>query len=213
MTARRAARSLTLLAGLAIFATACGGEAPTASPGATGSANSTAVPATQGPVGTAGGGPTFALPSFELPSADAALEALLPDDIAGETVGKSSITGVQFLGFMGSPEVEAVLDQFEKSPSDLSVAFGGTTTLTLIAYRLKGVDGSQFFNTFLVAAGEDGEVTVTDAAYGGKSVKKVVSTNTSIGTVYVYTAGDVMFIVGGDDITDALLTEAFSKIG
>ncbi|HUG30475.1 MAG TPA: hypothetical protein VMQ65_08195 [Candidatus Limnocylindria bacterium] len=213
MTARRATRPQTLLAGLAILVAACGDATATATPGVTGSAGSTAAAATQAPVATIGIGPTFALPSFELPSADEALEALLPDDIAGETVRKSSITGDQLLGFRGSPEVEAVLDQFDKSPSDLSVAFGGTTNLTLIAYRLEGVDGSQFLNTFLVAAGEDGQVTVTDAAYGGKAVKKVVSSNAANGTVYAYTAGDVMYIVGGDDITDALLAEVFSKIG
>ena len=213
MTARRAARPQSLLAALAIFVAACGGPAATATPGVTGAVDSTPVPATQAPVGTIESGPTFALPSFELPSADKELEDLLPDDIATETVRKSSVAGDQFLAFMGSPEVEAALDQFDKLPSDLSVAFGATTNLTLIAYRLKGVDGSQFFNTFLVAAGEDGEVTVTDAAYGGKAVKKVVSSNAAIGTVYVYTAGDVMFIVGGDGITDALLNEAFSKIG
>ena len=121
------------------------------------------------------------LPSFELPSADKALEA--------------------------------VLDQFDKAPSDLTVAFAGTTNLTLIAYRLEGVEGSQFVNTFLAAAGEDSEVTVTDAAYGGKAVRKIVSSNPTIGTVYVHTAGDVMYIVGGDAIADAVLTETFSKIG
>lgn len=213
MTARHAVRPLLLVAGLAFVLTACGGDAATAPPGPSAAPVSAAPPATQAPFGTAGSLPSFALPSFQLPSADEALEALLPDDIAGETVGKSSVTGDQFLAFMGSPEVEAALDQFDKLPSDLSVAFGATTNLTLIAYRLEGVDGSQFFNTFLVAAGEDGEVTVTDAAYGGKAVRKVVSSSAAIGTVYVHTAGDVMFIVGGDGMTDALLDEAFSKIG
>ena len=161
MTVRRAARPLTLLAGLAILIAACGPSA-TATPAGSGAAVPTAVPPTQVPIGTTGTVPTFALPSFALPSADKELEDLLPDDIAGEAVRKSSMTGDQFMGFLGSPEVEAVLDQFDKSPSDLSVAFGGTTNLTLIAYRLKGFDGSQFFNTFLAAAGEEGEVAVTD---------------------------------------------------
>lgn len=200
MTARSSARPLTLLTGLAVLVSACGGGA-------------TAAPATQAPAATSGSEPSMVLPSFDLPSGDAALEDLLPDDIAGETVQKHSMTGDTFMGAAGNAEVQAVLDQFDKTPSDLSVAFGGTDGVALIAYRLKGVDGGQFFNAFLVAAGATGEVTVTDAAYAGKAVKKVVSADSDTGTVYVYTAGDVMYIVGDENITDALLTEAFSKIG
>jgi hypothetical protein len=53
---------------------------------------------------------------------------------------------------------------------------------------------------------------VSDANVGGKAVKKVVSSDTEIYTVYVYTQGDVMFLVGGDAVPDALLGEAFSKL-
>lgn len=211
MTVRTTARPLVLLAGLAILVWACGGG--TATPGATSPGGSTAAPVTQAPAGTNPGEPSMVLPSFDLPSGDEELEALLPDDIAGETVQKFSMTGDTFMGGAGNPEVAAVLDQFNKTAGDLSVAFGGTEAVALIAYRLKGVEGSEFFNAFLGAAGEDGAVTVTDAAYGGKAVKKVVSSSADIGTVYVYTAGDVMFIVGDEDITEALLNEAFSKIG
>lgn len=211
MPARSTARPLALLISFALLVAACGGAAAT--PGATSRGGLSAAPVTQAPAGTNGSEPSMVLPSFDLPSGDAELEALLPDDIAGETVQKFSMTGDTFMGGAGNSEVAAVLEQFNKEPSDLSVAFGGTDAVALIAYRLKGVEGSQFFNAFLVAAGEDGQVTVTDAAYGGKAVKKVVSPNADIGTVHVYTAGDVMFIVGDEDITDALLTEAFSKIG
>lgn len=213
MTARPTAPFLAPLVGLTILVAACGGGAATAAPGATTPAGSTAASATQAPAGTSGTEPSIVLPSFDLPSGDAALEELLPDDIAGETVQKFSMTGDTFMGAGPNPEVEAVLSQFNKTPGDLSVAFGGTDAVGLIAYRLKGVDGSQFFNAFLVAAGAGGAVTVTDANYGGKAIRKVVSPNEDIGTVYVYTAGDVMYIVGDEDITDALLTEAFSKLG
>lgn len=215
MTARSLARPLTLLTGLAILVAGCGPEA-SATPGAPGATGSSAAPATQAPagtsgtpVGTTGPGPTFVMPS--LPSGDAELEDLLPDEIAGETVTKLSMTGDQFMG-TGNDEVEAVLQQFDKTPADLSVAFGGTAAIALIAYRLKGVDGGQFFNAFLAASDDAGQVTVTDASYSGKAVKKVVSPDSEIGTVYVYTSGDVMYIVGGEGITDELLTEAFSKI-
>jgi hypothetical protein len=211
VTARNMARPLTLLTGLAILVAACGGSAATATPGAPAASNgSSAAPVTAGPVATSGAEPTFVMPS--LPTGDAALEELLPDEIAGETVTKLSMTGDQFMG-TGNAEVEAVLQQFNKTPADLSVAFGGTAALALIAYQLKGVDGAQFFDAFVAASDDEGQVTVTDANYSGKAVKKVVSPDSEIGTVYVYTSGDVMYIVGGAGVTDALLTEAFSKIG
>jgi hypothetical protein len=211
VTARNRARPLTLLTGLAILVAACGGSAATATPGAPAASNgSSAAPVTAGPVATSGAEPTFVMPS--LPTGDAALEELLPDEIAGETVTKLSMTGDQFMG-TGNAEVEAVLQQFNKTPADLSVAFGGTAALALIAYQLKGVDGGQFFDAFVAASDDEGQVTVTDANYSGKAVKKVVSPDSEIGTVYVYTSGDVMYIVGGAGVTDALLTEAFSKIG
>jgi hypothetical protein len=211
VTARNMARPLTLLTGLAILVAACGGSAATATPGAPAASNgSSAAPVTAGPVATSGAEPTFVMPS--LPTGDAALEELLPDEIAGETVTKLSMTGDQFMG-TGNAEVEAVLQQFNKTPADLSVAFGGTAALALIAYQLKGVDGGQFFDAFVAASDDEGQVTVTDANYSGKAVKKVVSPDSEIGTVYVYTSGDVMYIVGGAGVTDALLTEAFSKIG
>ena len=213
MTARSTARPLLLLAGLAVLVAACGGTTATATPGASSPAGTSAPPVTQAPAATGGGEPSMVLPSFDLPSGDAALEELLPDDIAGATVQKFSMTGDTFMGAGDNAEIQAVLEQFDKTPSDLSVAFGGTDAVGLIAYRLKGVDGGQFFNAFLEAAGAAGQVGVTDANYGGKAVKKVVSPVEDIGTVYVYTAGDVMFIVGDDNITDALLNETFSKLG
>jgi hypothetical protein len=208
MKPRATARPLAFLAGLTMLVAACG-PAATPTPAAT---DSTAAPITQAPAGTSAAAPTFALPSIDLPSGDEELEGLLPDEIAGEAVTKLSMTGESFMGTRGNPQVEAVLEEFNKTPADLSVAFGGTAGIALIAYRLKGVDGSQFFNAFLEAAGAEGTVTVTDEHYGGKAVKKVVSPDADIGTVYVYTSGDVMFILGGATVTEPLLTEAFSKL-
>jgi hypothetical protein len=211
MTARSIARPLAALAAAAIFVAACGSGTASTEPVAT-LGLATEAPVTDAPAATTGGEPTFALPSFDLPSDDEELEGLLPDEIAGETMQKFSLTGEAFMA-EGNAEVQAVLDQFNKSASDLSVAFAGSPTAALIAYRLKGVDAGQFFDAFLAAAREDGEVAVTDASFGGKAVKKVVSESSDIGTVYVYTSGDVMFIVGGDTLSDAFLNEAFSKIG
>jgi hypothetical protein len=212
MTARTSARALALLTGAVIIVAACGpGGTPTSSPAAT-----TAAIATPAPDVTDGGLPSFDLGSFAIPSfnSDVELEGLLPDTIAGVAVQKFSMTGDSFMGTggTGTEELDAILEQAGKTPADLSVAFAGTDAVTLIAYRIKGVPADTFFQAFLTAAQQGGETTLTDASLGGKSVKKVVSTDTDIGTVYVYASGDVLFIVGGEGLTDAILQEAFSAL-
>jgi hypothetical protein len=213
MTARTSARALALLAGAVLVLAACGpGGTASSSPAAT-----TAAVATPAPAETGGGlFPSFDLGSFALPSfnRDVELEGLLPDTIAGKTVQKFSMTGDSYMGTggTGTEEVDAVLDQAGKTAADLSVAFGGTNAVTLIAYRIKGVPADTFFQAFLAAAQQDGETTVTDAGIGGKSVKKVVSTDSELGTAYVYASGDVLFTVVGAALTDAILQEAFSQL-
>lgn len=194
-----------LLGGLAIVLAACG-QAGSPAPGAT------ATPGTAAPTATPGGGlPTFALPSL---STDPDLEALLPDEIAGQEVQTFSMTGDSFLGTGGSgaEELQALLGGFGKTASDLSVAFGGAGDVGIIAYRVDGVPANLLFQAFLTAAQQESNATVSDVSLGGKAVKRVVSSDGDLGTAYVYASGDVMFIVGGEDTSDALLNETFSKL-
>jgi hypothetical protein len=203
---RLTARAGALLAGTLVLA-ACGGGAATTAP-------TTAAAATQAPAMTLpplpSGLGSFAIPSF---NQDRELEGLLPDTLGGAPVTKLSMTGDTMLAAGGSPELAAVLQQFNKAPSDLSVAIGGTTSGTgvgLFAYRIKGVDANQFFQTFLTAAqAEDPGMTVTDMTLAGKAVKKVV---TSDETLYLYASGDVLFAVGGENAPEALLTEALAAL-
>lgn len=205
MTVRRSGGPLALLAVAAIAIAACG---PAATPTPT-----QAGAATQGPDATSGGLPTLGgLPSFAIPSfnADQELEAMLPDEVGGETVTAISMTGDTLMGTgQGSPELQAVLDQFDKQPADLSVAIGGAGEVGIFAYRIRGVDANQFFQSFLVAASaDDPRVSVADANLGGKAVKRVVTADE---TLYLYAKGDVLFGVGGD-VSDELIGEALSKL-
>lgn len=215
MSSARLVRAAATLAGaLAIVLAACG---PAASAVPTTGAVGTGPPATQAPSAT---GPAqtdpFGLPSFALPSftSDADLEALLPDELGGAPVQKFSMTGDSFLGTggIGADELDDVLSQFGRTPADLSVAFGNAGSVTILAYRIRDVPAEMFYQGFLAAAQQDAEVTVTDASVGGKSVKRVVSSDSDIGTSYVYARGDVLFVVGGDGVSDALLDETFSKL-
>jgi len=209
MTRRNAARALAILAGASIVLAACGQAAtPTSAPGGSQAAVITPIPTTQPPGATEG--PAF---SFVLPNEDKDLEALLPDQIGGATTTKLSMAGDSFLmaGGAGSAGFTAILSQFGKSPSDLSVAAGSTTDIQLFAFRVKGVDANQLFQAFVQKIGSAQGDVVSDATVGGKSVKKSVSVAGDV--TYVYASGDVLFTLDADaDVAPALVNEAFSKL-
>lgn len=203
----RTARSLALAAGLVILVAACGGASPTQAP-------VTQAPVTQAPVTQATqpagseGVPSFALPSFH---GDVDLEKMIPAEIGGEAVSVQSMTGTQFMG-TGNEQFTAVLGTLGKQPSDLSVAFGFNTQISVIAFQVNGTPGDAILEAFKNATADVG--TLTDATYGGKSVKKVTPTDTTEDISYVYTTQDVVFVVSGigDALTDALLDETFQKL-
>jgi hypothetical protein len=204
----RTARSLALAAGLVILVAACGGASPTQAPVT--QAPVTQAPVTQAtqPAGSDGGVPTFALPSFH---GDVDLEKMIPAEIGGTAVSVQSMTGTEFMG-TGNEQFTAVLGTLGKQPSDLSVAFGFNTQISVIAFQVNGTPGDAILEAFKNATADVG--TLTDATYGGKSVKKVTPTDTSEDVSYVYTTQDVVFVVSGigDALTDALLNETFQKL-
>jgi hypothetical protein len=201
MTARRTGTALSLLVGLALAVVACSGNAATTGPSTAAATEPSATEpsATEAP-GTSGlPGFSFALPSFTA-------------DTAGEKLTVLSMTGSDFLGSgTAGNEIGPILTQLGKAPSDLSVAFGGTTSVSVIAFRIKGVPADQFLNAYTQSAPQG--ATITDTSLGGKSVKKVVSPDSP--DTYIYLKGDVIWTVGGSGTTaptDALLNEAFSKL-
>jgi hypothetical protein len=214
MNRRSAALPLAALATFAILIAACGGNAATTGPSSGTPATQTPptqAPATQAPAGT--GEPTFAIPSFH---ADQKLEDMFPDQIGGKAVSVQSITAGQFMGSGSSPELEAALGTVGKSAADLSIAYGVTSitdsAFTIIAFRVAGVPGGQLLAALTAAFQKENQFTSSDVNLGGKSVKKLVPSDTTEDTTYVYAAQDAVFTVGGSAITDALLNEIFSKL-
>lgn len=206
MTRPTLARLLALVAAATTAIAACGGSAATGAPS---DAAATSAPATQGaasqaPLGS--GGPGF---SFSLPSEDKDLEAIIPDEIGGEAVVKSSMGG----GSMPSEDMTAMLQKLGKTPADLSAAFGGNSKASLVAVRVKGTDANALFEAFKegAAAGEVGEVT--DVTIAGKQAKRVVSGDGAT-TSYLYVRGDTLITVGtmAWDIDQQVLDEIFSKL-
>jgi hypothetical protein len=208
MTARRAGTSVALLAGTALLVAACTGASPTTAPTSAAATQPppTTAPPTQAAPSQGLPGLSFAIPSF---TSDAELDAMFPKEIGGEPIHPVSMSGANFLssGFAGA-QIGPALQQLGKSPSDMSVAFAGTMDVTVVAFRIKGLPGEQFLNAYAAAAGNG--AGVTDASFGGKSVKKVSPSGAP--AVYVYVHGDVIWTVGGNNPTDALVNEAFSKL-
>lgn len=213
MTARITARPLAALAALAIVVAACGNGGATTAP-ATQAAPVTQAPATQAPVATQGAVATDALPSFALPSfhSDQDLEGLFPDQIGGVDLTVLSLTGDEFMAMGSSPELDAALGTLGKSPSDMSVAFGGAGSITIIAFKIAGIPAATIETALFQAYQQETGSTIADATFSGKSVKKITPTATTEDVSYLYGVQDVIFAVGGTDVTDAQLAEVFSKL-
>lgn len=203
MTAR--ARGATLIAlAASLFVAACqGGTAATNTPTQAPTAAPTAAPSNPGS--------SFALPSGF--NADQDLEALLPDEIGGKKIQKLSMTGDTFMGSGESTEeLEALLTQLGKQPSDLSVAFAGTEAAAIIAFRIKGVDANTFYNGFLAAAAGEDVANISDITIAGKSAKKLVDAEQTVS--YLYLTGDALFTITAltGAIPDDILNEIFTKL-
>ena len=203
-------RALALLIG-GIAVAACGptgvATTPPGSP-AVPTTSATEAAASQAPTATQQGLPSFALPSFV---GDQELEAMFPDDVAGQKVTVISMNGSEFLASGGGAELQAVLDSLGKQPADLSVAFGSAGTIAIIAFRVKGVPAAQILPALVAAYQQELDASTSQVTFGGKSVTKFTST-TSADATYVHMAGDTVFTVAGKEIPDSVLNEVFSKL-
>ncbi|HYK95677.1 MAG TPA: hypothetical protein VE011_07435 [Candidatus Dormibacteraeota bacterium] len=211
MTARTSIRALALLASTLVAAACSGGGSTATNVAATQAAQATTTPVTQAPVATDAGNPTFALPSFH---GNVDLEKLIPTSIGGEPLTTLSMTGDQFIGSGADSQLSAVLAALNKQPSDLSVAFGGNAKVTVTAFQVKGVSGSQILDAFYNASKSTLNANITDANIAGKAGKKVTPNDTTQAPSYIYTKDDVVFAIAGASgpLTDAQLTEVFQKL-
>jgi hypothetical protein len=147
------------------------------------------------------------LPSF---TPDKDLEGQLPDQVAGQVTTKTSMTGPSFLNGPGGAGLRGVLDQFDKAPEDLSVAFANGAGVTISAYRIKGVDAAQAFTAFLAVLDLGSKPVVSAGVLAGKPVKKLVTGGT---TAYVYLHDDILFTIGGlATVSQASIEDAVSQL-
>ena len=220
MHRRRLASSLLVIP-LALALAACGSSAttqPTGSPtpAVTPTPTPTPAPPTTAPTPPTatpapGETPTFALPSL---TADKQLEDLLPDELGGSPLTKTSMSGQDLVDFGGlDPETQALLDRLGASIEDVSIAYAadstGTVEVNTAAVRVKGANSDTLRNEIVASAIADGK-EVTDGTIAGKAVKVATDPTGSNATEYIWVRGDIAFVVTGDD--QALVAEAVGKM-
>jgi hypothetical protein len=177
---------------------------------------------TQAPGGSSS--PAFsALPSAAVGSSPPAassglpsLEALIPDQIRGMTLQKTSMKGADFLSSSDAdPASVAFLQGLGVSPTDIGVAFGygfdsGTNAgFAMFVFQAAGADESRLVSVF-TSASSQGRTTPLDwqaASVGGKNVRVAADSEEQGIKLYLYAHADVLFVLSGtaqDLVSDAL---------
>ena len=156
-----------------------------------------------------------AVPAFSFPSEVKDLEARLPSQVNGVTLVKYSWNGPDFLASgSDTQDVQELLNQLGKQPTDISVAFAGDPNgdldVTIGAFRVGGAEANPLLGAFLgsirKASPED---QFNQLNLGGKNVTQVVEPGDDAATVYVYASGDTLFYVqSGDQALAAAALEA-----
>lgn len=192
----------------ALIVAACGSSGPTAAPSGQAAPTDAALPSFDLPTFDLG---SFVPPSFAIPSfvSDEELEALLPDEVGGELVIKNSFSGSAVFnsGVAATESIEDLLAEVGATIDDVSVAIGFTGTgLAVIAYQIDGVSADRVFDGFLTALPSGGGMSQRTVA--GRSITEV---GVGAETTYIYLAGDVVFIIGGQ-VTPELLEDAVSQL-
>ncbi|HSL33694.1 MAG TPA: hypothetical protein VK871_08605 [Candidatus Limnocylindrales bacterium] len=215
MTKRPAGLVLAAIALIGLLA-ACNSAASSGSP-----SSAASVPASQAaseapseapsnePSEATSAEPSFAFPSFQLPSNAKDLEALLPAELCGATAQKFSLAGADFES-MADEEFAKTLSGLGKSASDVSMAIAAPLAGSECGagvFRIAGADTGRLQEVFVQAAEDEGS-TATSTTLGDKGVV-ILTTSGETAKQYVYFAGDaIFFAVAPDDAAAAGILSA-----
>jgi ABC-type glycerol-3-phosphate transport system substrate-binding protein len=173
---------------LAMLIAACGGSASSAT------ASPTASPE---PTTTA----TNVAPSA---GAVADLEALIPAEIGGITLQKSSMSGDQFVNSGStSQELQDFLGGLGVAVEDVAIAIGvGLSTesgeaAAMFAFRADGADTDRLVNGFKEAydADNDRGLVWEPVSIGGKSAERTTNPEQPNQVIYLYAKDDILFFL------------------
>lgn len=196
-----------LLTLLALVLAACsdnsGGSSTSASVSASAAATSPAQSdeASEQPTESSSDG--TALPSVDLPNSAPELAELLPDEIGGQQVQKISMSGAELMaeGSGTDPELISFLERVGAQPEDISVAFvfkfsAAGDNAGIAAFRVAGASSDELEREFRASPDSEGEtIDWQEQSVGGKDVLTAPDTNIEGATQYLYTVGDIVFIV------------------
>jgi hypothetical protein len=151
-------------------------------------------------------------PSF---ASDPDLEALFPDAVGGQSLSIQSMTGADIIG-SGDPDdpsrqrLEQALALQGKTLADVSVAyaFSADGAASILAFRIRGGDAAALAPILVPIIAQDQEFQQAASEVAGKAVIVFTSEDGS-DTAYVYTSGEVVWIVTA---TEPALTEIFTAL-
>jgi hypothetical protein len=210
--ARRQLGPLVIGASIAVVLAACGGGTAPTSPSSVGPGGSPATSAVPGSVApsqiatSAVSSPGPSVPAVTSSHADPALEALLPAEVSGTPMQRSSATLASLLASGGDrTAVDAFLQSLGKSADDgtFAAAFDPTATLGggIFAFKIAGVDAGVLLPGIVSLEKSDlgAGATTQQATVGGKSVL-VMSIGSGVNdTEWIYGTGQVVFVVHAAD--------------
>jgi hypothetical protein len=212
--ARRLFVPVAIGAAMVVILTGCGGSAsnpPSVAAGGSRAATSstTAAPSSSAPiaVATASSPPGRpSLPAVTASHADPALEAMLPAEVSGTAMQRSSATLAALLASGGDrTAVDGFLERLGKSESDgtYAAAFDPTNTIGggIFAFKIAGVSAGVLLPAIVAVEQSDlgAGATTKQATVGGKSVT-IVSVGAGVNdTEWVYGRDDVVFVIHAAD--------------
>jgi hypothetical protein len=212
--ARRVFVSVTIGTAIILVLTGCGSSASSppsnaagGSPAAASSASaalSSSEPSAVATTPSSSAGPS--LPAVTSSHADPALEALLPAEITGTSMQRSSATLAALIASGGDrTAIDAFLQGLGKSESDgtYAAAFDPTNTVGggIFAFKIAGVNADVLLPAIVSVEQSDlgAGATTKQATVGGKRVT-VVSVGTGVNdTEWVYGRDDVVFVIHAAD--------------
>ena len=223
--ARRVFIPTVIGAAFVVVLTGCGGGSNPPSSAAGGSpaaaSSASAAIASSEPPAVATTGPSSAgpsLPAVTSSHADPALEALLPAEVSGIAMQRSSATLAALLASGGDrTAVDTFLQKLGKSEADgtYAAAFDSTNTVGggIFAFKIAGVNADVLEPAIVSVEQSDlgAGATTKQATVGGKSVTMVSVGSGVNDTEWVYGRDDVVFVIhAADEAHAATFLQALS---
>lgn len=144
---------------------------------------------------------------------------LLPTEVGDMTLEVTGVTGEEFMAD-ADPAFEAFLGRLGRAGSDVS---GGTAvgfneagdSLFIFAIRIAGANPDELRDEFQAAMEQEAPepFTAEEMTLGGKEVVRTQGGDTddgSAGSTYLYTAGDILFLIGAS--SEELAAEALEEL-